>query len=50
MAPKMAQVLGGDGSQVGGQYRVGSPVLMKKFSDLLATTSCTLGCSSVMAI
>lgn len=50
MAPKMAQVLGGDGSQVGGQYRVGSLVLMKKFSDLLATTSCTLSCSSVMVI
>ena len=42
--------LGGDGSRVGGQDRVGSPCVNKKFSDVPATSSCTLGSSPVMVI
>ena len=42
--------LGGEGSGVGSQDRVGNPVSTKIFLDLLATSSCTLGCSSMMVI
>ena len=42
--------LGGEGSEVGGQDRVGTPVSTKKFLDIPATSSCTLGSSPVMVI
>ena len=42
--------LGGEGSRVGDQDRVVAPVSTKKFSDLPATSSCTLGSSPVMVI
>ena len=42
--------LGEEGSGVGDQDRVGSPMSTKKFSDLPATSSCTLGSSPMMII
>ena len=40
--------LGGEGSGVGDQDRVGAPVSTKNFLDLPATSCCTLGSSPVM--
>ena len=50
IAPTNGTVLGEEGSGVGGQGRVGVPVSTKNFSDLPATSSCTLGYSPMMVI